>query len=95
MLLVCEQLTKTHHPKIRKRKTKMETKGGKSPRLHIDALAVIRALEDHVTGKKQLETSQVQAALTLLRKRLPDATRLRPPSKKKRAADDVCLDDLK
>jgi hypothetical protein len=72
----------------------METKGGKSPRLHIDALAVIRALENHVTGKKPLETSQVQAALTLLKKRLPDATRHRA-LKKKRAADDVSLDDLK
>jgi hypothetical protein len=93
MLLVCEQLTKTHHPKIRKRKTKMETKA-KSPRWHIDALKIIRALEDHVAGKKKLETSQVQAALTLLKKRLPDASLPRSP-KKKREADGLSLDDLK
>lgn len=74
----------------------METKGNKSPRLHIDALAVIRALENHVTGKKPLEPSQVQAALTLLKKRLPDAAAPRPSkSKKKSADDDISLGDLK
>lgn len=92
MLLVCEQ-TSRQNPEIRKRKTKMETKA-KSPRWHINALKIISALEDHVAGKKKLETSQVQAALTLLKKRLPDAA-LPRPSKKKRATDDVSLDDLK
>ena len=72
----------------------METKA-KSPRWHINTLAVIRALEAHIAGKKKLETSQVQAALTLLKKRLPDAEMPRKGQKKKRDADDLSLEDLK
>jgi hypothetical protein len=73
---------------------KMETKA-KSPRYNIDALAVIRALENHISGKKPLETSQVQAALALLKKRLPDPAPASRPKTKKKRDDDVSLDDLK
>lgn len=58
-------------------------KSTRSPRWDIDALAVINALQAHVTGKKNLTPSQVTAALTLLKKRLPDP---RPPQPKKKHA---------
>ncbi|TAL39648.1 MAG: hypothetical protein EPN97_02165 [Alphaproteobacteria bacterium] len=61
-------------------------KSTRSPRWSIDALAIIQALQLHVTGKKPLESSQVTAALTLLKKRLPDP-RL-PQPKKQRAKHD-------
>ena len=56
-------------------------KSTRSPRWDIDALAVINALQAHVTGKRPLEPSQVTAALILLKKRLPDP---RPPQPKKK-----------
>ncbi|MEZ0226549.1 MAG: hypothetical protein ACAH83_18475 [Alphaproteobacteria bacterium] len=53
-----------------------------SPRWSIDALAVINALQAHVTGKKKLSASQVEVALTLLEKRMPDAVRPRRPPRR-------------
>lgn len=55
-------------------------KSTRSPRWDIDALAIINTLQAYVTGKKTLTPSQVTAALTLLKKRLPDP---RPPQPKK------------
>jgi hypothetical protein len=51
-----------------------------SPRWSIDALAVIQALQLHITGEKKMDPTQVTVALTLLKKRLPDA--VAKPAKK-------------
>jgi hypothetical protein len=58
-------------------------KPSKSPRWSIDAPGVIQALQAHITGKKPLDASQVEAALMLLKKRLPDAVRAKPPKRRK------------
>lgn len=43
------------------------------PRSHINAAAIIDALEQHVLGNKKMTATQVGAALALLKKTLPDA----------------------
>jgi hypothetical protein len=40
----------------------------------INVLAIIDALEQHVMGRKKMTSTQVSAALALLKKTLPDIT---------------------
>jgi hypothetical protein len=68
-----------------------------SPRWSIDALAIIHALQLHITGKKTMEPLQVTAALVLLKKRLPDAVAKpakKSSSRKKREEAAETLKDL-
>lgn len=48
---------------MKKKKTLRET---------IDAAALIEALENHILGTREMTPSQVNAALALLKKTLPD-----------------------
>lgn len=50
----------------------MKKKHSRPLREQIAALAIIRALEQYILGKKKMDETQVTAALALLRKRLPD-----------------------
>lgn len=43
-------------------------------RAAINVLALIDALEQHVLGQKEMSASQVNAALSLLKKTMPDVT---------------------
>jgi len=62
----------------RRKKTAAPKKPRKSaarrsdPRRAIDARAIIDALEQHVLGAKKMTATQVNAALALLKKILPD-----------------------
>jgi len=51
------------HPDMKKKKTLRET---------IDAAALIDALEKHILGEREMTPSQVNAALALLKKTMPD-----------------------
>ena len=45
-----------------------------SPRERINTLALIEALEQHILGEKEMTSTQVSAALALLKKILPDVS---------------------
>jgi hypothetical protein len=93
-----------HHSQIRlakceqnKNQKMSKKKSTRSPRWSIDALAIIRALQLHVTGEEPLEPSRVTAALVLLKKRLPDAVAKparKTPSRKHREDAEGTLKDL-
>lgn len=73
----------------RRKKTAAPKKPRKSaPRRAIDARALIDALEQHVLGTKKMTATQVNAALALLKKILPDlpAQAVAPDSADKKAA---------
>lgn len=73
-----------------------KSKDRKPLREQIAALEIIRALEAYVLGKKKMDTSQVSAALALLKKRLPDLASMQLPRRKKTvAAEDGHEDALK
>jgi len=58
-----------------KKKKKMAAKKRvrkKDPRAEIKVLALIEALERHVLGEQEMTATQVNAALALLKKTLPD-----------------------
>lgn len=56
---------------VKKKKKKSAAKSG-SMRDQINVLGLIKALEQHVLGKKKMKSTQVSAALALLKKTLPD-----------------------
>jgi len=64
----------------------------RNPRWDIDVQALITALQDHVQGSKPMTHSQVNAALALLRKRMPDLVKHKP--KKGEARPEGSLKDL-
>lgn len=59
-------------PKISKPKVAGKKSGKKDMREKINVLAIIEALEQHVLGEKEMTSTQVNAALALLKKTLPD-----------------------
>jgi hypothetical protein len=59
-------------PKISKPKAAGKKSGKKDMREKINVLAIIEALEQHVLGEKEMTSTQVNAALALLKKTLPD-----------------------
>lgn len=63
----------------KKKKTPAKKAGGDKMRDKINVLALIEALEQHVLGEKEMTATQVNAALALLKKTLPD---LSEPSRK-------------
>ena len=67
------------------KKIKMKKKHSKPLREQIAALASSRARENYILGKKKMDATQVNAALALLRKRMPDLMR-KSVSPAKRAA---------
>lgn len=60
-------------------------KAAKKPRVKkdlrstINVSAIIDALEQHILGNKKMTSTQVAAALALLKKTLPDAAAQTPP----------------
>lgn len=64
---------------IKKRPAK-KAPARKDPRRTIDARAIIDALEQHVLGAKKMTSTQVSAALALLKKTLPDLAAQAPDS---------------
>ncbi|MDF3022794.1 MAG: hypothetical protein K0R10_155 [Alphaproteobacteria bacterium] len=77
----------------------MKKKHSKPLREQIAALAIIRALEEHILGQNKMSATQVTAALALLRKRLPDLLKKtlnspRSAKKKPDAAHEDALKDL-
>lgn len=56
----------------RRKKPAKTAKPRKTPRDRINAHALIEALEQHVLGEKEMTSTQVSAALALLKKTLPD-----------------------
>ncbi len=67
-----------------KKKKSSSRKKPAHPREAIQVLALIEALESHVLGRNEMTTTQVSAALALLKKTLPDiaaeaARRAAPP----------------
>lgn len=77
------------------KKIKMKKKHSKPLREQIAALAIIRALEEHILGQNKMSASQVTAALALLRKRLPDLLKktLNPPRSPKKKPDTAAHED--
>lgn len=75
----------------------MKKKHSKPLREQIAALAIIRALEEHILGQNKMSATQVTAALALLRKRLPDLLKktLNPPRSTKKKSDAAHEDALK
>lgn len=63
-------MTKTKKKKTAAPKKKAAAK--KDLRDHINVPALIEALEQHVLGEKEMTSTQVSAALALLKKTLPD-----------------------
>lgn len=75
----------------------MKKKHSKPLREQIAALAIIRALEEHILGQNKMSATQVTAALALLRKRLPDLLKktVAPPRSPKKKTDAAHEDALK
>lgn len=75
----------------------MKKKHSKPLREQIAALAIIRALEEHILGQNKMSATQVTAALALLRKRLPDLLKktVAPPRSAKKKSDAAHEDALK
>lgn len=73
----------------------MTKKHSKPLREQIAALAIIRALEEHILGQNKMSATQVTAALALLRKRLPDLLKktLNPPRSRKKKKPDAAHED--
>lgn len=59
-------------PEKKKKKTAGRKASAGDMRSKIDVLALITALEQHVLGEKEMTATQVNAALALLKKTLPD-----------------------
>ena len=88
-----------HRESKQPQKIKMKKKPSKPLREQIAALAIIRALEEHILGQNKMSATQVTAALALLRKRLPDLLKKavappRSPKKKTPAAHEDALKEL-
>lgn len=64
--------TKTKKTTQIKKRPAKKAPARKDPRRAIDARAIIDALEQHVLGAKKMTSTQVSAALALLKKTLPD-----------------------
>jgi hypothetical protein len=58
--------------KKNKKKTSARKSGSENMRDKINVRALIEALEQHVLGEKEMTATQVNAALALLKKTLPD-----------------------
>ena len=59
-------------PEKKKKKTVVKKSSRENLRDRINVLALIEALEQHVLGEKEMTATQVNAALSLLKKTLPD-----------------------
>lgn len=78
--------------KKKKRKTPSKKDGGDKMRDKINVIALIEALEQHVLGENKMTSTQVSAALALLKKTLPD---LSGSSSKTQEKDETHEDALK
>ena len=64
----------------------MTEKNTDDPRVNIDIPALLGALQDHALGGEKMTTTQVSAAIALLKKVLPDL-----PAPVRRAEDKAVL----
>lgn len=57
---------------MREKKRNIRKSGSADMRNKINAAAIIAALEQHILGEREMTATQVNAALALLKKTLPD-----------------------
>jgi hypothetical protein len=82
--------------KKNKNKPAVKKSGGGDMRNKINVLALIEALEQHVLGENKMTSTQVNAALALLKKTLPDLSepprRPLPEADAQKAHEDALLE---
>lgn len=83
-----EKPRKTGAKRLRDKKAR----GKKDLRGAINVLALIEALEQHILGEKEMNATQVNAALALLKKTLPD---IADPARKDKKSVSLHEDALK